>query len=137
MSSNEYKLARALVAAHVAPEVAETVLESLDVWAGVVDQAREAIEQQQRSADDLSRYYTVKELRLLLKLSDSGVRALIESGALPRTDVGGSIRVAIADVNRYLAEHTSRNEAPKPRAHRPRRSPQDEDTIQRYPWLAE
>lgn len=134
MTTNEHKLARALVEAHVAPEVMPVVLEAVDGWADVVARAKEALEQQARTADDLSRYYTVKELRLLLKMSDSGVRSLLDSGVLPETRVGGSIRVAIADVNRYLAENTSRHE-PVSRQQRSRRSPQDEDMIRKYPFL--
>ena len=47
-----------------------------------------------RTSDDLSRFYTVKELRLLFKMSDSGVRALLEAG------------VALAD-QRRLAAHVA------------------------------
>ncbi len=137
MTTNEHKLARALVQAHVDPSVAPVVLEAVDGWADVVARAQAALEQQQRSADDLSRYYTVRELRLLLKLSDSGVRALLDSGALPQTRVGGSIRVPIADVERYLSEQTSRAEQAGPRQHRPRRSADDEQAIRQYPWIVD
>ena len=136
MTTNEHKLARALVQAHVDPSVAPVVLEAVDGWADVVASAQAALEQQQRSADDLSRYYTVRELRLLLKLSDSGVRALLDSGALPQTRVGGSIRVPIADVERYLSEQTTRQVAAERRSPIPRMSPQDAETVKRYPFLA-
>ena len=136
MTTNEHKLARTLIEAHVSPEVASVVLEALDKWASVAEQAQDALEQQQRTADDLNRYYTVKELRLLLKLSDSGVRSLIDSGVLPVTRIGGSIRVPIAAVDRYLAEHTTKHE-PIRRTPRPRRSAEDQQALERYPWLAD
>lgn len=136
MTTNEHKMARALVQAHVAPEVAEIVLESIDSWAGVVEQALDALEQAQRSEDDLRRFYTVKELRLLFKMSDSGVRALLEQGVLPVTRIGGAIRVPIADANRYLDEHTTRNTPTPKRAPIQRRPPEDLDVLRRWPGLA-
>lgn len=136
MTTNEHNLARKLIEAHVDPAVAPIVLDAVDGWADVVATAKEALEQAQRHEDDLRRYYTVKELRLLLKLSDSGVRALIDSGALPETRIGGSVRVPIADVERYLAEHTSRHEAPK-RAPRPRFTPEDAEVLKRWPGIAD
>jgi excisionase family DNA binding protein len=135
--TNEHKLARALVAAHVAPEVAPIVLESIDEWAGVVEQARDALENQQRNAEDLRRYYTVQELMLMLRKSDSGVRALLDDGTLPFARIGGGIRVPIDAVERYLEEQTTRNEQQKPRTQRRRRSEAEADVLNRYPWLSE
>lgn len=137
MTSNEHSLARALIEAHVDPAVAPVVLDAVDGWASVVEQAQDAIEQAQRSSDDLSRYYTVKELRFLFKMSDSGVRALLDQGALPVTRIGGAIRVPIVDANRYLDEHTTRNEPAPRRDPRPRRSPEEDEVLRRWPGLAD
>lgn len=139
MTTNEHNLARALVEAHVDPTVAPLVLKSFDSWASKVEEAIDAIEQVRRSDDDLSRYYTVRELRLLLKLSDSGVRALLDSGVLPQTRVGageGSIRVPIADVNRYLEVQTTRSEPAPKRPPVSRRTPEDAEVLKRWPGLA-
>ena len=133
----EYKLARALAAAHLPEEVAPVVLEAIDGWVDVVASARDALEQQQRSDDDLRRFYTVKELMLLLRRSDSGVRALLADGTLPATRVGDAIRVPIDAVETYLAQQTSRAEQPARRPRRPRRTPADEQAIQEFPWLAD
>lgn len=135
MSSHEHKLARALVEAHVAPELAQTVLDAFDSWARVVEGARIALEQQERTEDDLRRFYTVRELRLLLRKSDSGVRALLDDGTLPVTRVAGSIRVPIVAVEAYLREQTSRAEQQPTRPRAVRRSASDAAAIERWPWL--
>jgi excisionase family DNA binding protein len=137
MTTNEHKLARTLIAAHVDPAVAPIVLDAVDGWADVVTRARYALEQSKRSADDLHRYYTVADLMRLLRKSDSGVRAMLDDGTLPTTRVGGSIRVPIEAVERYLTDHTTRPDHVPRRTARARRSPQDEETIQRYPFLAD
>lgn len=137
MTSNEHSLARALIEAHVDPAVAPVVLEAVDGWVSVVERAQDAIEQAERTSDDLNRYYTVRELRLLFKMSDSGVRSLIDQGAFPSTRIGGSIRVPIVDANRYLDEHTTRNEPAPKRDPRPRRSPEDAEVLRQWPGLAD
>jgi excisionase family DNA binding protein len=132
----EHRLARALVAAHVPDDVADTVLDAIDGWHDVVATARDAIEHASRSEDDLRRYYTVRELTMLFRKSDTAVRAMLDEGVLPQTRIGGSIRVPIAAAEQYLAEHTKLNE-PTPRDHRPRRSAEDEQALAQYPFLAE
>jgi excisionase family DNA binding protein len=136
MTTNEHKLARTLIEAHTAPEVAPVVLEAFDQWVVVVEGARDAIEQQQRSADDLRRYYTVKELMLLLRKSDSAVRSMLKDGTLPYTTIGGSIRVPIAPVEQYLADRTEQH-TPAPRPPRQRFSPADADVVSQHPWLVD
>ena len=135
--NQEHKLARALIVAHVDnPDVAEIVLDTVDGWAEVVAQAQEALEQQQRTADDLRRYYTVADLRTLLGKSDSGVRAMLEAGLFPVTRVGGSIRVPIATVDRYLADQTSTAAPAPPRPRGPRFTADEQDVLRRWPGLA-
>jgi hypothetical protein len=142
MTDTERNLARALVEAHTAPEVRSVVLDAFDSWAAKVQEAQEAIEQQARSEDDLNRFYTIPELRLLLRKSDSGVRALLDDGTLPFTRIGegrNSIRVPIAPVERYLTEQTIQNAATpaKPRPAAPRLTPDEQAVVRRWPGLVD
>lgn len=129
----EYKLARTLVEAHTAPEVAPIVLEAVDKWAAEVTAAKEALA---AAPIAVGGHYTVRQVCTLFGTSDDHVRRLIDSGDLPAFRTGGAVRIPCADAHDYVAKHTTRNAppAPKPRASR---RPQDElDTINQYPFLA-
>lgn len=140
MSDIDVRAVRVLVAKHVDEDVSEVVLKALDAWAVEVVAARAALEQAQRSASDLKRYYTVPELMRLMGRSDSRVRSLIEDGKLPCTRIEGSIRVSIEAVERYLAENTTNKPLDtKPttaRRGKPVRDDVAQDAIERYPFLA-
>ena len=134
--STEHELARALVLAHTDAAVAPVVLNAFDAWALKVASASEALERANREGVALERFYTIPELMVLFKKSDSGVRALLDRGDIAFTRIGGSIRVPIEEAERYLEENTNRKEQRTVRAAGAKRSIEDEEAIRRYPHLA-
>jgi excisionase family DNA binding protein len=55
-----------------------------------------------------SRFMTVDEVAAVLRVSDMTVYRLINAGALPAVRIGRSFRVGADDLDRYLAEHSTR-----------------------------
>jgi excisionase family DNA binding protein len=129
----EYKLARALVEAHVPPEVAPLVLDALDGWHGVVDKARAALQlvELERGATPLS----VVDAARVIGCSPTSVYRMIQRGDLPEVRVGRSIRVPVEAVQQYRDRNTRWHERPARAQPRDRRPLEDQQTVAEHPWL--
>lgn len=131
--SREYRLARALVEAHVDDAVAGVVLEAIDAWQHLALEAEAAVA---RAAQlDVDAHLSVKQVAEWFGVSDDAVYKLVQTGKLPDRRVGGQIRIPVVAANAYLDEHTTTHEAPKPKPRAPRVPPADAETVKKYPWL--
>lgn len=131
--AREYKLARALVEAHVDPVVAGVVLDALDAWHEAVVDAEAALA---RIAHlDTDAHLSVRQLAEWWGVSTDAIYQLVQKGDLPDRRVGGQIRVPVSAARAYLDEHTTTHEPPAPKPRASRTPPADAETVKQYPWL--
>lgn len=129
----EHKLARALVAAHVPEEVVDVVLDAIDGWHDVIEEAERAIER--AALVDVDAHLSVKQVAAWFNVSDDAVYKLVAAGELLDRRVGGQIRIPASAAREYLDENTRMHDAPERKPRTQRITPADADTVKRYPWL--
>jgi excisionase family DNA binding protein len=129
----EHQLARALVAAHVPEDVVDVVLDAIDGWHEVIEEAERAIER--AALVDVDAHLSVKQVAALFTVSDDAVYKLVAAGELPDRRVGGQIRIPASSAWGYLEANTRMHDAPERKPRVRRMTPADADTVKRYPWL--
>jgi excisionase family DNA binding protein len=131
--TSEHQRLRKLVEAYTDPDVAPLVMDKLDEWAQVVEQAREASERAAATSPDA--HLSVRQIAEWLNVSQDAVYKLVQAGELPDRRVGGQIRIPASFVRDYLERNTTmRERAQRQPAQRPS-SPEVQATLKRYPWL--
>jgi excisionase family DNA binding protein len=131
--TSEHQRLRKLVEAYTDPDVAPLVMDKLDEWAQVVEQAREASERAAASSPDA--HLSVRQIAEWLNVSQDAVYKLVQAGHLPDRRVGGQIRIPAAAVGEYLEQNTTVRERQQRRAAQRPRPAADEQTIKQFPWL--